>query len=956
MAGTKKDAQEFVDRWKGEQREAGNDQIFWIQLLQDVMGMDDALMRVKCKDRVITEKSSHSGEYDLFIPSASTIIEQKASGVDLSKPELRQGRMVTPAQQGRDYANGMPLSQRPRYIVACNFHEFWVYDMERDPLCSEPVFKLALADLPRNLGALDFLRGTGATAPDVLQQAVSKKAGTIMGRLHDLVAARYEDPDTPEAHHALSVLMTRIMFLMFAEDVRLSGPDGEIPPNAFRDYLQHFQAVDLRRGLKDLFVWLDTPDAERDPWAPDYLKVFPYMNGGLFRERIDFPPLDEDFRTTLIVEGCQEFDWSGVSPTVFGSIFEGALSHDHRRANGQHFTSPRDIHRVIDPLFLSALRAEYGRALEMAPAQKTRALRALHERIGEISVLDPAAGSGNFLTESYLSLRRLENMVMLELAITRNFGQASISFEGMEGDGSRDDEVLVNLRNFHGIEIEDFACCVARTALWIAEKQADTETTKVTRRVYQGLPLTDYEGIIMANALAIDWNDVVPADEVTHVCGNPPFIGQYTKTNAQTADARRVWGVDYDGYLDYATCWYRKAADYLGARDKAFAFVSTNSICQGQPVPAFFGPLWRDGWQISFAHRTFVWNSQADDEAHVHVVILGFEHSPRRRLLFTYERGRGEGAVSTPLNINGYLLDAPNVLVRKRMHPLGDIAEMVRGSQPTDNGFLQITTTDEYKQVMSDPIAAQYVRPCIGATELINAKERWCLWLEDATPLEIARSPFLKKRVTACHEWRIAQGEAAIARGKDPENSDAYKLRDIPHLFRPNSNRPQGAYLCVPRHFSGGRKYFTTAWCSNGEIATDACFMAEDPDGLQFAVISSGIFMAWQKAVGGELKSDCRFSNTVVWNNFPLPQMTPDQRQAVIDAGKRIIEARESYAGASLATLYDPSNEFLFPALFDAHKALDRVLGEAYGVDFEGDEEKIVAHLFRLYAEATKEL
>ena len=940
MAG-RSDAAAFVKRWEGEQREAGNDQIFWIDLLQNVLGLDDALTRIKCKDRVVTEKSAHSAEYDLFIPSASTIVEQKASSVDLSKPEQRQGKMVTPAQQGRDYANGMPLSQRPRYIVACNFHEFWVYDMERDPLCSKPVFKLALADLPKNLPALDFLKGSGAAAPDVLQQAVSKEAGAIMGRLHDLVARRYDDPDAPDAHHALSVLMTRIMFLMFAEDVMLSGPDGQVPPNAFRDYLQHFQAVDLRRGLKDLFVWLDTPDDERDPWAPDYLKAFPYMNGGLFRERIDFPPLDEDFRTTLIVQGCQEFDWSGVSPTVFGSIFEGALSHDHRRANGQHFTSPKDIHRVIDPLFLSGLRAEYGRALEMAPSQKTRALRALHERLGEISVLDPAAGSGNFLTESYLSLRRLENMVMLELSITRNYGQAAISFEDMEGDGSRDSEVLVSLRNFHGIEIEDFACCVARTALWIAEKQADTETTKVTRRVYQELPLTDYEGIIKANALRIDWNDVVSADTVTHVCGNPPFIGQYTKTEAQTADAQHVWGDDYDGYLDYATCWYRKAADYLGERDKSFAFVSTNSICQGQPVPALFGPLWRDGWQISFAHKTFVWNSQADDEAHVHVVILGFERTPRRRLLFTYERGRGEGIVSTPANINGYLLDAPNVLVSKRMMPLGAIATMTKGSAPVDGGFLQIKDEAEYRRAVADPVAAKYVRPCLGATELINGRKRWCLWLEDASAADMAKSQFIKSRLEACRDFRLESSKAATKR-----------MANTPWIW--GESRPMRLpYLCVPSHFSGGRKYFTAARCENGEIATNACFMAPDSDGLQFAVISSGIFMAWQKAVGGELKSDCRFSNTIVWNNFPLPSMTLEQRERIVAAGRKIIEARESYEGLSLAELYDPTSEFLFPRLFEAHAELDRALEDAYGVDFGGDEEKIVAHLFRLYAEAT---
>lgn len=930
MAGTKHDAETFVRSWRGKGNEDQHTQLFWIGLMQDVLGLGDALQRLKFEEPVSTDKSAYKGFIDVLIPTASTIVEQKSLGVSLDKPEMRQGRMVTPAQQALDYAHGLPLSQQPRYVIACNFAEFWVYDRNVDALCREPMFRLAIDDLPKNLPAIQFLRGTGE-APESLSRAVSIEAGKIMGRLHAQVAAAFPDPDEPAAHHALSVLMTRLMFLMFCEDAGLIGP------NAFRDYVRHHQAEDLRRGLLELFAWLDTPDDERDPWAPDYLKAFPYMNGGLFRERVNFPPLSEDFRTTLIVDGCQEFDWSGVSPTVFGSIFEGALSHDHRRENGQHFTSPENIHRVIDPLFLSDLRAEYTRCCEMAPSQKTRALRALHRRLGEVSILDPAAGSGNFLTESYVCLRRLEAMVMFELA--KN-GQLAWSFENSDDTAGEDSEVLVSLRNFHGIEIEDFACCVARTALWIAEKQADADCSKVTKRVYEALPLSDYEGIINKNALRIDWNEAVSADKVTYVCGNPPFVGQYTKTEQQIADTQRVWGDDYDGYLDYATCWYRKAADYLGTRDKSFAFVSTNSICQGQPVPALFGPMWRDGWQVSFAHRTFVWDSQSDDEAHVHVVIVGFSRKPSTRRLWSYEKGQGGGIISIPENINGYLLNAPNVLVKKRMHPLGEISEMVIGSKPADGGFLQVKPED-YSRAMADPIAAKYVRRCLGATELINSKDRWCLWLEDATPADMANSPFLKERLEGCRGFRLASRKAATKR-----------LADTPWLW--GESRPmRQPYLCVPRHFSGGRRFFTAARCEHGEVATDACFMAPDSDGIQFAVISSSVFMAWQKAVGGELKSDCRFSNTVVWNNFPLPEMDQESRESIIAAGRGIIDARASYEGLSLAKLYDPSNEFLFPRLFKAHAELDRALEVAYGVDFGGDEEKIVAHLFRLYAEAT---
>lgn len=512
MAGKKSDAESFASRWANKGNENQDTQRFWIDFYQNVLGVEDAVSRLEFEKPVSTDASTHEGYIDVFIPSAKTLVEQKSLGIDLAKEETRQGRKVTPAKQGNAYAQGMPLSQQPRYIIACNFAEFWVFDRERDSLCREPLFKLPLAELPKNLAAIQFLKG-GAEAPATISRAVSVEAGKIMSKLHDQVAEAFDDPDTPENHHALSVLMTRLMFLMFCED------SGLVAPNAFRDYVAHFSAGDLRRGLKDLFVWLDTKDEERDKYAESWLKKLPYMNGGLFREKTEIPPLSENFRHTLIVEGCQEFDWSGVSPTVFGSIFEGALSHDHRRANGQHFTSPENIHKVIDPLFLDGFKAEFeeARAKPVAGGARTRALKDLHEKIGSVSILDPAAGSGNFLTESYLCLRQLENRILFEL----QGEQTSFSFED-----SGDRDVLVNLKNFHGIELEDFACCVARTALWIAEKQADADTAKVTQRVYQELPLTDYEGIVNANALRTDWNDVVAADGVDYVLGNPPFLGQ----------------------------------------------------------------------------------------------------------------------------------------------------------------------------------------------------------------------------------------------------------------------------------------------------------------------------------------------------------------------------------------------------------------------------------------------
>lgn len=933
MAGTKNDAEAFSRRWAHRGDEKQDTSIFWIGFFENVLGLEDALERLKFEEPIKTDTATdHAGYIDVYIPSASALVEQKSRGIDLDKKEPRQGRMVTPAEQGASYAAGFGVTQQPRYVITSNFATIRVYDRDADPFCKgKPKLEIELADLSKNISALQFLKGKGE-APESVSRAVSIDAGRIMGQIHNRIAPLYHDPDSEESHHALSVLCTRLMFLMFCEDA------GLIEPGLFQEYIKANDAPHLRSALLDLFAWLDTDDKSRENEYPDELLArFPYMNGGLFREKIQIPQLDETVRHEILVNGCQEFDWSGVDPTVFGSIFEGALSHDTRRAGGMHYTSPENIHKLIDPLFLDDLKAELDDILaKQNPSARTRALNTYHEKLGSLSFLDPACGSGNFLTETYICLRRLENNVLLELSKSTQMSFVDENYF--------DSPVKVSLENFHGIEINDFACCVARTALWIAEKQADLNTAKVIKRVYDELPLREYNTIHKGNALRIDWNDVVPAEKCTYVLGNPPFIGQYTKTSEQTEDVKFVWKKDYDGYLDYATCWYRKAAGFLTAPESSFAFVSTNSITQGQPVPALFKPLIRMGWQISFAHRTFAWDSQAEDEAHVHVVIVGFSKRPAARTLFTYPKD-GKPTVEHPANINGYLIGAPDVFVEKRMRPLcRDLSPMMIGGKPADGGFFQIKTREELCPVLADSIAAKYVRRSLGAQELINGKERWCLWLKDASAQDIASSPVLRERVEGVRKFRLASRKAATR-----------KMADTPWVYG-EVREASGQFLCIPRHFSGGRKYFTAQRCEQGEIATDACFFADDPDGLLFAVISSLAFMAWQKAVGGELKSDCRFSNTIVWNNFPLPDLSDEQRRAIIAAGSTVLDARNSYGDTSLAQLYKPADEFLYHRLFNAHKELDAAVEAAYGVNFNGDEEKIVAHLFKLYAEKVNEL
>lgn len=804
MPGKKADAEAFASRWANKGNENQDTQRFWIDFYQNVLGVEDAVSRLEFEKPVSTDVSTHEGYIDVFIPSTKTLVEQKSLGIDLAKEETRQGRKVTPAKQGNAYAQGMPLSQQPRYIIACNFAEFWVFDRERDSLCREPLFKLPLAELPKNLAAIQFLKG-GAEAPATISRAVSVEAGKIMSKLHDQVAEAFDDPDAPENHHALSVLMTRLMFLMFCED------SGLVAPNAFRDYVSHFQAGDLRRGLKDLFVWLDTRDEDRDKYAEPWLKKLPYMNGGLFREKTEIPPLSENFRHTLIVEGCQEFDWSGVSPTVFGSIFEGALSHDHRRANGQHFTSPENIHKVIDPLFLDALKAEFDEACAkpVAGGARTRALKELHEKIGGISILDPAAGSGNFLTESYLCLRQLENRILFEL----QGEQASFSFED-----SGDRDVLVSLKNFHGIELEDFACCVARTALWIAEKQADTDTAKVTQRVYQELPLTDYEGIVNANALRIDWNDVVSADEVDYVLGNPPFIGSSRLEDAQKEDRTAIFGKSA-GLLDYVACWHKKAAEYMDGHRVRCAFVSTNSICQGQQVEPLWKPLFDNGVHIDFAYKTFVWDSQASDKANVHVVIVGFSKSPDMQpLLFS-----STGATKAD-NINGYLSNAPDVFVEKRRQPLCSVPKMSRGGGAGDWGFLTLDEAEAHRLLTSYPALEQYIRPFSMGSEFIKGINRYCLWFAGLSGAELSKLPKeIRDRFDEIRKLRLAS-----------PRSGTQKRACAPWEFDEVKAPADGAFLAVPQVSSGRRKYIPIGFITNGTIPGNKLFFVEEADLYDF--------------------------------------------------------------------------------------------------------------------------
>ena len=658
------------------------------------------------------------------------------------------------------------------------------------------------------------------------------------------------------------------------------------------------------------------------------------MDGGLFADRIDVPPLTGELRDALL-EISEGFDWSGISPVIFGSLMEETLSHDERRKGGMHYTSVKNIHRLIDPLFLDGLKTELegAEARPVAGGSRTNALNKLHDKIAGLRFLDPACGSGNFLTETYLELRRIENRILADLD---KDGQLALDL------GDDLNPVRVSISHFHGIEINGFACAVARTALWIAEQQA-LDDTESTISGLPRLPFTDTAHIQQGNALRLDWNELLPGDHCDYVMGNPPFIGQYLMSDSQKEDMRLIWDKGYDGYLDYATGWHRKASEYLAKPGAAFAFVSTNSISQGQPVPSLFRPLFDEGWRIRFAHRTFAWDAQSTDNAHVHVVIVGMDKtSEPAPILFEYTDIDGEPAARTVDNINGYLLDDPNVFVEKRMKPLSsELSPAGRGSQPTDGGNLILDNREEHDQAISDPIAAKYVRPFRGSRELINGIERWCLWLVDVEPAEIRNSAFLRRRVDAVREMRLASKKA-------PTRAKA----TTSWLFDEN-HQPTGRFLCLPKVFSGRREYATCLSLEPNVIVSDLCYTSPDPDGLAFAVIESRMFIVWQAAVGGRLKSDYRFSNTVVWNNLPLPALDDETRTALIEAGRNVLVARANHPGQSLADLYDP--DYMPTDLRAAHRELDKVADVAFGARkwLKDDDDARLQVLFKSYTRMT---
>lgn len=957
----------FAERWQGRGYERGESQLFWADLLTNVYGVENLPDFIRYEERVSSMVDS-TNFIDGHIPSTRVLIEQKSIDKDLRAPVPQsEGGKLTPFQQAKKYVANMPLSQHPKWIVTCNFAEFLVYDMEQPNGEPEQIF---LKDLGKEYYRLQFLVDM-KSEHITKEMQVSMKAGEIVGRIYEALLKQYDD-NSPEALRWLNILCVRIVFCLYAEDA------GVFRHDQFHDFLARYDADDMRRALSDLFEVLNTPLEKRSKYLKDDLKAFPYTNGGLFEEPIEIPQFTEELKQILLQNASLDFDWSEISPTIFGAVFESTLNPETRRSGGMHYTSIENIHKVIDPLFLNDLRRELDEILE-EKVEKTRLrhLDAYQDKLASLSFLDPACGSGNFLTETYLSLRRLENEVIRE----RYHGQAFLGFEETS-------PVKVSIHQFYGIEINDFAVTVATTALWISEAQMLTKTEQIVQHDIDFLPLKSYANIVEGNALRLDWErlpihvsetptirtekayltppessdwiaserydfpeiklqakQIIPgepqklAPEPIHfdyIMGNPPFVGARWMSKEQKKDVTNVFGSKWQGVgdLDYVCCWYKKAADLMAQNVYIrAALVSTNSICQGGSVANLWKPLFTEyNTHIDFAYRTFRWDSEADLKAHVHCVIVGFSVAPdaKQKIIYLSEK---QPIYAT--NINGYLLDAPNVFIEKRTRPLCDVPSICLGGQPIDDGNLVLTIEEKEELLAREPQAAPFIRPFMMGKDFIERKPRYCLWLKDANPALLRQCHLVMERVQKVRLFRL-----------ESNRESTLKAAETPTLFGAPFECKDN-YIALPKVSSENRRYIPMDYLSPEIIPGDKLFCMQGASLYHFGVLTSNIHMAWMRATCGRLKSDYSYSNTIVYNNFPWPNPTEAQKAKIGQTAQAILDARAKFPDCSLADLYDEAA--MTPELRRAHQENDRAVMAAYGFDIKMSESECVAELFRMY-------
>lgn len=951
-----KAAENFYENWKGRGDEKSETHNFWIELLRSVLGVENPESFIEFEKRV---QLGHTSFIDGYIPSTKVLIEQKSIDIDLKKAyKQSDGNVLTPFQQADRYASNMNYSERPRWIVTCNFKSFLVYDMENRNC--EPQ-EILLENLGKDFYRLSFL----ASEKNVhlkREMELSIKAGEIIGEIYDKLLLLYKNPESEKSLKSLNMLCVRLVFCLYAEDAGLFKTKSQ-----FHDYIESFKTENIRQGLLSLFKVLDTKIEERDPELEDRLADFPYVNGGLFTEEdLSIPVFSEEVRNLLLEKASEDFNWADISPTIFGAVFESTLNPETRRSGGMHYTSIENIHKVIDPLFLDGLKAELAE-IKKIDVQKKRIekVHKFQEKISSLKFLDPACGSGNFLTESFLSLARLE---IDALKATKNPGEMFVIGQSK-----------VSIQQFYGIEINDFAVTVAKTALWIAESQVSKELNEILFTKKDFLPLRSYANIIEGNALQLDWavigqrdkesgdsghssnSSLLTPNHYDYVMGNPPFVGAMWMKGEKRKDIELVFPeCKKPGEIDYVSGWYAKAAGIIQNTKTRCAFVSTNSICQGQQVELIWKPLFEKYHiHFDFAYRTFRWDSEASLKAHVHCVIIGFSFAGRASSKFIISES---GEKIPAKNINGYLLDAPDIFVESRNSPVSDIPQMMMGSMPRDGGGFVLSEDEKNALIKKEPLAQKWIRLYLGADEYLNAKKRYCLWLVGANPGELKKCPEIVKRVEKVRDFRLASKAEATR-----------KFAETPTLFCQIAQPKEGNYIIVPKTSSERRKYIPIGFLKSDVIASDLVFIIPGATLFHFGVLTSNVHMAWMRAVCGRLEMRYRYSAQIVYNNFPWPRcaigagnrneelgnskLAPSSSFliSIEQTAQAILDARAKYPESSLADLYDPT--FMPKELLAAHRANDRAVMEAYGFDYKTmTESECVAELFKIYEKLVQNL
>ena len=911
-------AKKFAEFWKDKGYEKGESQKFWLSLLHDVFGVEHPESFISFEDKVFL---GHTSFIDGYIAETKVLIEQKSKGTNLeAKIKQSDGTFLTPHEQAKRYVTELPVDKHPKFIVTSNFQTFLVYDMNK-PRGGKPE-EILLANLERDYYRLSFLVDS-ENIHIKRETEISIQAGEIVGLLYDAFYKEYKNPTNAESLKSLNMLCVRLVFCLYAEDAGIFGKRL-----MFHDYLAGFESKNMRNALIRLFKVLDTKIDERDPYLETDLAEFPYVNGGLFSDQnIEIPNFTDEIKKLLLENASAGFDWSEISPTIFGAVFESTLNPVTRRTGGMHYTSIQNIHKVINPLFLDDLTQE----LQEIKGFKTRIkkLKAYQDKLSQLNFLDPACGSGNFLTETYISIRKLENEVIHMLYD----GQISFTTK-------KDSPIKVSIGQFYGIEINDFACTVGKTSLWIAEIQMLRKTEEIIHTDINFLPLKSYANIIEANALRIDWEKIISKSKLNYIIGNPPFVGTSFQTPAQKEDVRKIYvdekGKTYKtaGKNDYVSCWYFKAAKFMQNTNVTAAFISTNSITQGEQVANIFKPIFdRFNIKINFAWRSFKWDSESKSKSSVYCVIIGFSTIDKasKKLFFD------DNNFCEVENINAYLNAAPNIFIESRNKTLSAVPEIFNGNSPVDGGNLLLSDEEYHELIKSEPKAKKFIRRFCGAQEYLHNIKRWCLWLEGVSPSEIAALPKVMKRVQATKESRLKSKKAATR-----------KFADYPTRFI-EIRQPKSDYVLIPVISSGTRKYIPIGFMGSDVICGASNQMIPNANLYHFGVLTSIVHMSWMRITCGRLKTDYRYSNNVVYNNFPWCEPTDEQKSEIERTAQRILDARNLYPESCLADLY---NDMLMPPeLKKAHEENDLAVIKAYGLKKNIVESDCVAFLMNKYQE-----